>query len=320
VNRILVTGASGFVGFHLAKSLSESSENEVYLVDNQIRSFIDLDFENLLQKKNIIYLPGDLCDDNFVRTLPEVDIVFHLAAYNGTQNFYTVPWYVFDNSLSPTLHLLKRYANSQDTKFIYTGTSESYSDAVTFGLAKIPTAEDVGIFFKDLKNPRWSYGFAKTAGEVAIHACASQFGTNFQIIRLHNLYGPRMGFEHVIPDLTRKQLLGDGTILGADQSRSFLHVFDAIRMLISLSQTLGAYGLTINIGSPQETTISQLAKLLAIQTGYAGSFTDIGAPEGSVSRRVPDLVRLSSFLDISNLIGLESGIVNTVEYIRSHHN
>jgi nucleoside-diphosphate-sugar epimerase len=316
-NEILITGASGFVGFHLAKKLSENKSNHLYLVDNQIRSDFDVDFKELCEKNNVTYIHGDLKNADFIAKLPEVSSVFHLAAFNGTQNFYSRPWDVFDNSLRPTILLLERYSTNLETNFLYTGTSESYADAVSHGISKIPTNEDSPIYFHDLKNPRWSYGFAKTSGEVALHAASQQFGSRYQIFRLHNIYGTRMGFEHVIPDLIRKQLAGNGDILGARQSRSFLHISDAINIMISLSNVESAYNQTINIGSPIEITISQLAKKISNLTKYKGDFVDLGAPLGSVDRRVPDLSKLMSLLSLENFRSLDDGLSETFEYMTS---
>jgi nucleoside-diphosphate-sugar epimerase len=314
--RILITGASGFVGFHLASKLSELDSVSLLLVDNLIRGENDQEFSELCRNDNVSYLLGDLKDADFVGNLPQVDTVFHLAALNGTQNFYARPWEVFDNSLRPTILLLERYGKSENVEFIYTGTSESYADAVSAGISPIPTPETTPVMFKDLENPRWSYGFAKTAGEVAIHAMSRQYGLKFQILRLHNVYGPRMGYEHVIPDLIRKQLAGNGQILGSDQSRSFMYISDAIEAIISLSLSKSAFFQTINVGSPVEVKILDLAKKIADFLSFQGTFVDLGAPLGSVERRIPDLTKISSLITPQDLTPIDIGLAKTIAYFR----
>jgi len=311
----LVTGASGFVGFHLANKLLSSGFSPVYLSDNHIRGKFDSDFENLTNLDGVKFLSGDLTSSEFVESLPDVDYVFHLAAFNGTQNFYQLPWDVFDNSIRPTILLLKRYSHSTGTKFIYTGTSESYADAVTHGLTQIPTHENTPVYFNDLSNPRWSYAVAKTAGEVAIHSCHAQFGTVFQIIRIHNLYGPRMGFEHVIPDLIKKQLLGNGEVLGSSQSRSFLYVEDATRLMVELALNSEADNQVINVGSEDEVEIKDLFELLRSFTDFAGPMIDLPAPLGSVTRRCPDLSKLKSLTKEQPNTDLLAGLKTTADYI-----
>jgi nucleoside-diphosphate-sugar epimerase len=314
--RILITGASGFVGFHLASKLSKLNSVSLLLVDNLIRGENDQEFSELCGNDNVSYLFGDLKDPSFVANLPHVDTVFHLAALNGTQNFYSRPWEVFDNSIRPTILLLEKYGKSGDVEFIYTGTSESYADAVSAGISPIPTPETTPVMFSHLENPRWSYGFAKTAGEVAIHAMSRQYGLKFQILRLHNLYGPRMGYEHVIPDLIRKQLAGSGEILGSEQSRSFMYISDAIEAIVGLSLSNSAFFQTINVGSPDEIKILDLAKKIAGLLSFRGRFVDLGAPPGSVERRIPDLTKISSLITPGDLTTIDIGLEKTIAYFR----
>jgi nucleoside-diphosphate-sugar epimerase len=314
----LVTGASGFVGFHLSKKLLDSGFSPVYVSDNHIRGKFDSDFESLINLPGAKYLKGDLRSSDYVKSLPEVDYVFHLAAFNGTQNFYQFPWDVFDNSIRPTLLLLERYAQSSSTKFVYTGTSETYADAVTHGLAAIPTTENAPAYFLELSNPRWSYAMAKTAGEVAIHSCHAQFGTTFQIIRIHNLYGPRMGFEHVIPDLIRKQLHDDGEVLGSNQSRSFLYAEDAVQLMLELALNEKADNQVINVGSSDEIIIKDLFDLLRDFTGFSGVMVDVGAPLGSVARRCPDLTKMDNLTQLKSRTDFHTGLKNTYNYIVEH--
>jgi UDP-glucose 4-epimerase len=174
----------------------------------------------------------------------------------------------------------------------------------------------VPIFFKDLTNPRWSYAFAKTGGEVAIHSASTQFQLNHLILRLHNLYGPRMGYEHVIPDLIRKQSVNSGEILGFNQSRSFMYVEDAVRLIVNLSLNDEFQNQTYNLGSNQEIKIIDLAKEISNLTGFRGKFVDIGAPRGSVARRVPDTSKIDKALGVQNLTSLKVGLQKTFSHMK----
>jgi nucleoside-diphosphate-sugar epimerase len=311
----LVTGAAGFVGFHLAKQIATDNNCVVYLSDNFIRGEEDQEFKNLIAQSNVFFLPGDLREQEYISKLPNVEYVFHFAALNGTQNFYSIPFDVFDNSISSTINLVRHYLSRDLKKFIYAGTSETYADAVTFGLTNIPTSESTPIYFNEINNPRWSYAFAKTAGEVALHSASTQHQLKFLILRLHNLYGPRMGYEHVIPDLIKKQINNSGEVLGLDQARSFMYVEDAIKLIIQLSMKAEIENETFNIGSTKEISIRELASEISNLTGFGGDFIDLGAPRGSVTRRVPDTSKLESAVDQPKSTSLQDGLKKTFESI-----
>ena len=189
----LVTGGAGFLGYHLAYALAEAGQ-DVVVVDNLVRSQIDPRFDALTKRDNVTFLHGDLCETEFVSALPDVKRVFHLAALNGTQNFYDKPLDVIRHSTIPALNLLDRYARADLDLFAYTGSSESYAGAISRGLTGIPTPETTPLVIGEVDNPRWSYAAGKLHGELAVAAAGSQCGTPWQIWRVHNCVGPRQGF------------------------------------------------------------------------------------------------------------------------------
>jgi nucleoside-diphosphate-sugar epimerase len=316
MNSCLITGAAGFVGYHLAMQISQNKDCLLYLSDNFVRGENDDDFKALLAAPNVKFLPGDLRDNQYISSLPNVEYIFHFAAFNGTQNFYKMPFDVFDNSSSGTINLIRYYAKNKPIKFVYAGTSESYADAVTHELVEIPTPEVTTVYFEDITNPRWSYAFAKTAGEVAIHSASAQFKLNHLILRLHNLYGPRMGYDHVIPDLFRKQIRNSGEVLGLNQTRSFMFVTDAVRLIIQLAIDSKVNNETYNLGSNQEITIRDLVREICNLTKFAGKILDLGAPPGSVDRRVPDITKLEKSVDCMYTTSLQDGLMETFLYIK----
>jgi nucleoside-diphosphate-sugar epimerase len=109
MNYYLVTGGAGFIGYWLTKKLSENPTNEVWVVDNNIKTTDTQSFENLITYTNVKFLKIDLSIDNLDEKLPKInfDIIYHLAAFNGTKNFYNRPFEVIFHSTLSTLNLLK---------------------------------------------------------------------------------------------------------------------------------------------------------------------------------------------------------------------
>ena len=234
----MVTGAVGFIGYHFAKLLKHNTDLncEIHLVDNLSRQNQDDAFDLLLSNKNVSLHVGNLNDQVFVNKLPKhISTIFHFAALNGTQNFYERPDEVLLSSTLPTLNLLNRYCREDSFKtFIYSGSSESYASGVAKGFVKIPTPEDVVLSIDDPTNNRWSYGISKTHGEVSTCAFCEKYKKNWQVHRLHNIVGTRMGDKHFIPDFLERLSNNIYELYGWEDTRSFLGVDDAVRAIWQL--------------------------------------------------------------------------------------
>src|SRR5699024_2198988 len=137
----LVTGAAGFIGQHLTAALTARGER-VHAVDVELHEEAGAQVRRL-REAGADYHRVDLTDPARVAELPDVDGVFHLAALNGTQNFYSSPWQTVKHSTLPTLLLLERYAGTGLEFFFYAGSSESYASVVSQFDWEIPTGEDV---------------------------------------------------------------------------------------------------------------------------------------------------------------------------------
>lgn len=283
--KILLTGSSGFLGQHYLKFLRQQG-CDVIGVD--------------------LALGHDLCDRDFVVSLPDVDRVVHLAARTGTKYFYSDPWNVVRNNLLPTQYLLERYADRVEL-FVHAGTCESYAGSVDLGIAPIPTPEHVPLIVTDVKNPRWSYGGSKLANEVQVHAAHQYFGMPFQILRFHNVYGPGQ-IDHFIPEFAQKLRQGQRDVQGGDQTRAFCYVSDVVIAAWQLMSESSAHNQTIHVGTDQESVISDVAYLLAKKLGIKDKLNIVPAPSGSVARRCPDLSLMHRFISWRPQIDLDQGI------------
>lgn len=294
--RILVTGAAGFIGSGIAKRLSET-DHEVILTD--IRMPDDL--------YGHAYTYADLTNREAVDALPDVDVVYHLCAYNNTAHFYEKPYSVIDSTLLPTLYLLDRYKNVK--KFVYASSSEIYAGAVQLGLVDIPTNEThIGVI-NDLENPRWSYAGSKMMGEIAVRAAHVEHGTEYLIVRYHNVYGKQQR-AHFIPEYAERILSGDNRLYGANQTRAFLYIDDAADLSVNVADN--ATNTVIHIGNPVETEVSEVAEIIRKILNVNSPPEYLPAPEGSVDRRCADITKLLTIVGDYKFTELEDGLKKTL--------
>lgn len=288
--KILVTGSKGFIGKHLVKKLLE--------LDNEIIEIDKVDGIDLKNKSTV---------DN----LPDVDIVVHLAAYNGTKYFYTNPFDVISDNLLPTQFLLERYAGKV-SKFIFSGTSESYAGAVDNFNYKIPTNESVSLVVADPMNPRWSYGGSKIVNELQVTAAYHQFGQDFVIVRFHNVYGSGQT-HHFIPEFIDRAKTGDYILHGWNNTRSFIHIEDAISATIKIMFNDQCTNEIIHVGNDDEISIRDLAEKIMKQLNLNGELILKDAPAGSTSRRCPDITKLKKLINYKQTISLDEGIQRIID-------
>lgn len=316
--RTLVTGAAGFIGYHLAVRLADLG-HDVVAIDNFQRGSKDELFERLARRGNVATSAFDLARQDVVDKITgDFDFCYHMAALNGTQNFYNQPWSVIWNSTLPTLTMLEALVlTGRCNKFVYAGSGESYAGAVTgFGWA-VPTAEDVPLVVLDPRNPRWSYAAAKLHGEVATLSACRQASAACVILRYHNVYGPRMGDKHVVPDFFLRALRGEFYVYGPEQTRSFLYIDDAVDATIKLAETADATNEIVNVGARSEVTIGALAERMMQALGIRAVVEARAVPRGSVARRAPDLSKIYSLIGGYERVSLDDGLARTLGYYKA---
>lgn len=314
--RVVVLGAAGFIGLYLAKAFILNG-HIVIAVDNFIRGKSDKDFQELMLNANFTFLEIDLSlESNYLNLFEPGDLVYNCVALNGTQNFYTNPFKVIQNSAIPGILIPKYAARANVLRYTYFGSSESYAGGLSLGLIKVPTPENVPLTIPDVAEVRWSYAASKTMGEVAAFAAHKEFGLVIQILRLHNIYGARMGDKHVIPDLVIKFSKGNMSVHGADESRSFFYIEDLVNVLLQLAK-LDSVPDVLNVGSNREILIKDLASLIMREMGLDNNLTFVAPFSGSVHKRCPDVSLLKALVDYDETL-LEEGIAKTVEwYLKS---
>lgn len=303
----LVTGAGGFVGSNLVRRLSSHSMTKIiYAVD--LPNSPRLRELSMLPKVEIIEL--DLRDPQSSGLLPNfVSAVFALAALNGTSRFYSQPWTVLESSTLPTMLVVGKYSGMAPV--LYSSSSEVYANTVECGLAVIPTPEEVSPSIGDIHNPRWSYAMAKMYGEMALTAASVELNLHGSIVRYHNVYGRDMGTDHFIPDFMGRVLSGNAEVFGGTNTRSFLHIDDAIEGTILALEKASLQVPIFHLGTSDEMTIEVAARKILKIMGRDDLKLEIHkAPTGSVSRRCPDISKALSTLGWTPTVAFEQGIAS----------
>ena len=310
--RHLVTGAAGLIGFEVARELASRGDEVVAVDVGKKGGMEDLRALAAEHPGRVRVLATDLARDP--RALDDArgrfDGVFHLAAIVGVKYVCDHPYETIDVNLRSTLAVLDHAMKEGSRAVVFGSSSENYASGADAGTVPIPTPEGVALSIADIALPRWSYAASKIAGESAVFAAARRSGLAPAVVRFHNVYGPRMGPTHVVPEFLERcrKKTDPFPVYGEEQTRSFLHVRDAaLALLVVLERALaGDAGIT-NVGSSEETRIGDLARLVFEITGHRPKVESRPAPPGSVARRVPDVRRLRA-MGFRPGIGLAPGI------------
>ncbi len=312
--KILVTGGTGFIGSALVKSLVNSGE-KVRVLDNQSRG-LGGRLKDVKGKFEMIN--GDVTDSEIVlKACKGINQVIHLAYINGTEFFYTKPELVLEVAVKGIINVLDGCLTHNVAEFFLASSSEVYQTPHI-----IPTPETVPMIIPDVLNPRYSYGGGKIISELMTINYGRKFFKRAIIFRPHNVYGPDMGWEHVIPQfiLRMRQIIKEEKkeiiefpIQGSGkETRSFIYIDDFIKglkLLIDKGKHLGLY----HIGTTEEISIKDLAEEIGQCFGRKIKIVPGKLAEGSSLRRCPDISKIKG-LGFKPKIGLNEGLQPTIEW------
>ena len=318
MSSILVTGGSGFIGAALVKALVRDGHSIRVLDDNSrgaMRRLQDV-------ADHIEFIAGDIRDPAAVtRAVHGVDEVHHLAFVNGTEFFYSAPELVLDVGVKGMINVIDACRSEGVRSLILASSSEVYQTP-----PHIPTDESAPLVVPDPGNPRYSYGGGKIISELMAINYGRKYFDRVLIFRPHNVYGPDMGWEHVIPQFSLRlkqsaaehlsgkipfKLQSDGS-----QTRSFCHVDDLVRGVMAM-RAKGEHLNIYHVGTTEEITIADLARRIAAHRGREIELVAGPAPEGATDRRCPDIAKLKK-LGYSPQVPLANGLPSTVDWYWAH--
>jgi len=297
----IIFGGAGFFGFFLAKKLSEKKEDKIYIIDDLSRGKFDKDLKILLDKKNIFFVKVNLTDFKNFRKIKinNFHYIYNFAAIVGVKNVLNSPSNVLIKNYEIQKNIIKFSKKQRNLRRVYfSSTSEVFYGSVKNKFAKFPTKEDDLIVLDKLNNPRTTYMISKIYCEyLLIHS-----GLPYTIFRLHNIYGPRMGTSHVIPELINKiSKLKNGNLyklVNPNHTRTFCFISDAINYVILTIKNKKTVNQTFNIGqSKPEVTIIKLAQIIQkLQKKKLKIFKKKQLQDFSQARRQPSVSKLHRYV------------------------
>ncbi len=314
--QVLITGGAGFIGLHLANRLLASGFS-VCIVDNLSRGVADEDLQHFLDRPSSSFQEIDLLDPKEVLELGNnFNIVVHLAAIIGVKNVNDRPYAVLTQnveSLKNVIRLSERQKNLQ--RFLFASTSEVYAGTLKHYHLPIPTPEEVPLTLNPLSESRTTYMLSKLYGE----AMCQQSGLPVTIFRPHNIYGPRMGMAHVIPEQMKNIWLArpedNLKVFSTMHTRAFCYIKDAVAMLEEMMTTEACLGQTLNLGcEAPEISIRELVEACLKITCSDLQIVAEPPTTGSPERRAPDMSATYLLLRTRPKITLHEGLRRTWEW------
>lgn len=311
--KILVTGAGGFLGRALTLALAERG-HQVRALDNDSRGTL----ASLAVHPQIEPIAGDVLNHaQMMDCMAGMEVVYHLAYINGTKFFYTIPGKILEVGIIGTHNVLQACLHHRVPRFVLASSSEVYQHADV-----IPTPEAIACKVPDVTNPRYSYGGGKLACELLTINYLRESPTRWSIFRPHNVYGPAMGHEHVLPNLihkvftevsgtsaTQARIAIQGT---GEETRSFIYIDDAVRAILCCCQDAAEGGI-FHIGTGDEISIRDLVQLIGRVKGLQIDAVPSDGVAGSTPRRCPDVRKLAA-LGFAPQVSLETGVRQTMEW------
>lgn len=305
--RILITGAAGFIGSHLCdKFLSEGYD--VVGMDNLITGDLR-NIEHLFPIKEFTFYHHDV--SKFVHVPGALDFILHFASPASPIDYLKMPIQTLKVGSLGT-HNLLGLAKAKNARILVASTSEVYGDPLVH-----PQNEDYWGNVNPI-GPRGVYDEAKRFQESITMAYHTYHQVDTRIVRIFNTYGPRMRLNdgRVLPNFFYQALTGkDLTIYGdGSQTRSFCYVEDLVEGIYKL--LLSNYVLPVNLGNPDEITISQFAEEIIKLTGTAQKVIYEPLPTDDPKQRQPDISRAKSILNWEPKIHRAEGLRITYDYFK----
>ncbi len=316
--KYLVTGGTGFLGRALVRRLVREGHS-VRVMDNDWRG-AQAKLSDI--KKDVQFVQGDVRDEAKVKAAcTGMDVVCHLAYINGTRYFYTMPEVVLDVALRGMMNVVRGAIAKNVPELITASSSEVYQDPPL-----LPTDESVPLIVPDPLNPRYSYGGGKILCELVTFNYGRKYFKRAVVFRPHNVFGPDMGWEHVVPQFilrTKKlaqnskkpvikfPLQGKGL-----ETRSFIYIDDFTDGLMKVVEK-GAHMNIYHIGTREERSIRSVAEDVASFYGKKLVIVPRSLRKGGTPRRCPDIKKLSA-LGFKPKIDFKDGLFRTLAWYDWH--
>lgn len=309
-SKALVTGGAGFIGSNLAEELIRQG-SRVTIIDDLSTGFR----ENLDEiAGDFDFVEGSITDDKSVKkAISGAEIVFHQAALPSVPRSVENPGVTHDVCVNGTFNLLLNAREAGVKRFIYAASSSAYGDQPM--LPKVETMRP---------DPLSPYAAAKLVGELYCRAFYSVYGLETMSLRYFNVFGPRQNpssmYSGVISRFIDALMTGQKPMIYGDgeQSRDFTYIANVVDANIKAAQATMGFGETMNVANGERITLNQLLDILKRITGELSVEPEYEpARRGDVKHSQADNRRAIECLDYKQLVGLEDGLMRTIEWWKS---
>ncbi|MDP6595292.1 MAG: SDR family oxidoreductase [Candidatus Poribacteria bacterium] len=311
MSRILIAGGAGFLGSHLC-DLFWNRGFEVICVDNLITGNAR-NVQHLMDQNRFTYLHHDIIQ--VLEVDQDLDYVLNFASPASPPDYYRLPIQTMLVGSTGTHNLLE-LAKEKSAIFMMASTSEIYGDPQVS-----PQLEDYWGNVNPV-GPRSVYDEAKRFSEAMTMAYHREFSLNIRLLRIFNVYGPRMRPKdgRAIPNFIDQALNGEPITIYGDgsQTRSFCYYQDEVEGIYRL--LMSNLNVPINIGNPNELTILELAETIIELTGSRSQIIFQELPEDDPKVRRPDISRAKRHLDWQPVVDLRQGLTQTIDYFATLSN
>ena len=308
MNKVLVTGADGFIGSHLTQALLEEGCEVRALA--QYNSFNNWGWLEGIRHPGLEVVTGDVRDPNYCRHVVKgVDTVFHLAALIAIPYSYVAPDSYVDTNVKGTLNICQAVRDEGVGRLLVTSTSEVYG-----------TARYVPIDEKHPKQPQSPYSASKIGADAIALSFHNAFGTPVTIVRPFNTYGPRQSARAIIPTIITQIAAGAKEIKVGDltPTRDFNYVADTAAGFIALAKCGDSIGKEVNIATGREvsmaTTLQTIADLMGADVRWVTDPQRLRPAGSEVFRLLGDNSLITSLTDWRPRHTLEDGLRKTIEW------
>ena len=311
MKKILITGATGFVGSHLAE-LCVKEGFEVVAFDRYNPNYNLGWLEKSKYKDDINFVFGDIRDyDSVLKTMKGCEIVFHLAALIGIPYSYLSPQAYLKTNVEGTYNILESSKHLDIEQTIITSTSEVYG-----------TAKYIPIDEKHPISAQSPYSASKISADQLAISYYNSFQLPIKIIRPFNVYGPRQSSRAVIPSIIIQALNNKKEIkLGnVEPSRDFTYVTDTCNAFLDILKIKNFFGNTLNVGSNNEYTINDIAKKILEKLNSKANIKKepqrTRSPNSEVVRLVCDNSKILTNTQWRPKVKIEKGLNMTINWFR----
>ncbi|MGD2104737.1 MAG: NAD-dependent epimerase/dehydratase family protein [Anaerolineae bacterium] len=300
--RLLVTGGAGFLGAALSNRLCEGG--------HQVRVIDDLSAGDPSRLHDeVLFTRGDVSDRPKLWTLlQDVDCAYHLAARVQVSESILYPRQYNEVNVGGTVSVMEAMRDAGVQRVVLTSSGAVYGEQ-----AEQPVREELA------PNPQSPYAVSKLAAEHYVRTIGALWGIETVILRVFNAYGPgqRLPPSHppVVPRFLQQARRGGSLVIfgGGGQTRDFVYVDDAVAALIAASTAPDVDRRIVNVGSGRDTTINELASLVADVVGKEAEVLHSPAESGGVARLCADISAARRLLGYEPKIDLRKGLRLTLD-------